>query len=517
MRYYGNVETKSIGNRIFRGTLIIVFIGILAKVASFLSEAILAAFLGTTNQSDAYYIVSSVHSVIYPMMSVGIWNVFLPLYKKHIAKKEMETAYSLTNKSLTFFTLISTSVVILLFAFAPAVVSVVAPGFKNETRELCIELVRISSPMYIFIIASSVYASVLQCHERFLGSQIREVVSHIPTIIAALFLYKTYGIEVMAVALVVAGILRLLIELPFVNWGYKYKPDFKFQSQEFILMLKRLPSALTSAGVAQFNALVDKAMASMLPAGTISGLNYGHKLMNVFSGLLSSAITTAMYPQMIELIALDKKEELGGLLAKITSIFAVIMLPITFACIFFRIEIVSAVFQRGAFDVSSTTLTSSVFALYSLGLFFIACNGIISNIFYGHGDTKTPMYISIVNLGINVILNLLFIHFLGVNGLALATSTSAIITYFIRLSASRKYVKLSIKRIWIVSYKVVIASIIACGIPRILFNIITVNKYLLLLISAAIGFSVYLGMAKMLRITEINDLYRLVKDRISKK
>ena len=507
---------QSTGRKILHGTLIIVLVGILAKITSFIAEAILAAYLGTTYQSDAYYMVASIQNVIYPMLSIGIWKVFLPLYKSHIAKGEIDTAYSLTNKSLSFFTTISLAVVTVLLAFAPAVVSIVAPGFEGETRTLCIKLVRISAPMYVFIINAAIYASVLQCHDRFLGSQIREVASHVPTIVAAIFFYKRFGIEAMAVALVAAGALRLLIELPFVNWGYKFKPDFKFKTQAFALMLKRLPSALISAGVAQLNTLVDKAMASTLPTGTVSGLNYGHKLMNVFSGLLSSAIATAMYPQMIELISLDKKEELGRIVVKIINIFCVLMMPITVACVLFRTELISAVFQRGAFDASSTALTASVFALYCLGLFFIACNTVISNIFYGHGDTKTAMYISIANLGINVVLNLILIHLWGVNGLALATSLSAIITFFVRLRFAEKYVKLDNKMMVVTAIKVLIAAAIACMIPRVIFWIHPMNKYLTLIVSAVTGIVIYLVMVKVLKVNEINDLVGLLKRKLKK-
>lgn len=507
---------NSIGKRVFWGTITIVLVGILAKITSFITEAILAAYLGTTYQSDAYYMVASVQNVIYPMLSVGIWNVFLPLYKSHIAKGETETAYALTNKSLSFFTVISLAVIALLLVFAPVVVLIVAPGFEGDTRMLCIKLVRISAPMYVFIVAAAVYASVLQCHDKFFGSQIREVASHIPTIVAAIFFYKLFDIEVMALALVVAGILRLLIELPFVNWGYKFKPDFKFKTKEFALMLRRLPSALISAGVTQLNTLVDKAMASTLPTGTVSALNYGHKLMNVFSGLLSSAIATAMYPQMIELVSLNKKDELGKLVVKIINIFCVIMTPITVACVLFRTEFVSAVFQRGAFDASSTSLTASVFAFYSLGLFFIACNTVISNIFYAHGDTKTAMHISVANLIINVVLNLALIHLWGVNGLALATSISAIITFIIRLFFAEKYVKLNNKKIIVTAVYVSIASFIACLLPRIVFWIHPINKYLTLVFSSLIGITVYFAMVKLFKVNEINDLVGILKRKLKK-
>lgn len=510
------MDQKSIGSKIFKGTIIIVIIGVLAKVAAFIEEAVLAAYLGTTLQSDAYYMVWSVHAVIYPMLSIGIWNVFLPLYKSHISKKEIEKAFELTNKSLSFFTLISAVVVVLLIGFAPIVVSLVAPGFKDETRNLCIKLVRISAPMYIFIVASSVYASILQCHNKFFGSQIREVASHIPTIITALFFYQRYGITAMAIALVLAGLIRMLIELPFVDWGYRYKPDFKFEEHDFKVMLRRLPSALVSAGVVQLNALIDKAMASILPTGTVSALNYGNKLMNFFSGLLSTAIATALYPQMIELIALDKKEELGKMLAKIINIFGVLMFPITIACVLFRTELVSAVYERGAFNSASTALTSSVFALYSVGLFFVACNTVISNVFYGYGNTKTPMYISLAHLGINIVLNLALIYFYGANGLALATSLSAIISFLIRFSALKKYVSLKNKDMLISMIKILFSSIIACLFPRIIFWYFPLNKYILLLCSAIIGVAIYLLLVKFFRINEINEIAILVKQKMKK-
>lgn len=510
------MENKSIAHRAFRGATIIVLVGILAKFASFITEAVLAAYLGTTYQSDAYYMISGVHSVIYPMMSVGIWNVFLPLYKSHIARGENETAQILTNKSLSFFAGISALVVVLLMLFAPAVVTVVAPGFKGATRELCIRLVRISAPMYVFIIASAVYASMLRCHEKFLGSQIREVASHIPTIIAAIFFYHRFGIESMAVALVAAGLFRLLVELPFVDWGYRFKPDFRFRTQEFLLMLRRLPSALVSAGVVQINALIDKAMASTLPAGTISGLNYGHKLMNVFSGLLSSSVATALYPQMIEMIARGEKDELEKLIVTILNLFALMMFPVTLACVLFRAELVTVVFQRGAFDAGSTSLTAGVFALYSAALFFAAGSTVLGNVFYGYGNTKTPMNISIAALVINVVLNLLLIRLWGVNGLALATSLSAIVTFFIYMKATGRYLKLNNKALLATAIKILFAAAVACALPRVIFTLCPLNALLTLIISAPIGASLYFFLMKFFRIREMDTLLGLIRRKTGK-
>ncbi|MBQ3424571.1 MAG: hypothetical protein IJH38_05180, partial [Clostridia bacterium] len=176
----------SLGKKIFRGTIIIVAVSIAAKLASFLTEAVLAYYLGTSAAGDAYYMISSLHHVVYPMMSVGIWKVFLPAYKKRMAQGDMDGAAAIANKVLTFFTLLSVVIVLGIILFGSGIVSLIAPGFEGDTRALCIRLIRLSAPMYIFIVASAVYASMLQCHNRFLGSQIREVASHVPTILAAL-------------------------------------------------------------------------------------------------------------------------------------------------------------------------------------------------------------------------------------------------------------------------------------------------------------------------------------------
>ena len=509
--------SKGVVNQIIRGTVVIVFIRVLAKFTAFISEAILASYLGTNAVGDAYYMVTNIQYVIYPMLSIGIWRVFLPLYKSHITKGQVREAHALADSAISFFTLASLFIVGLLILFAGPVVSVVAPGFRGQTRKLCIELVRISAPMYILITAAAIYASMLQCHNRFLGSQIREIASHIPTILAALFLYQKYGIRVLAIALVAGGALRLLVELPFVNWGYRYRPNFKFKTPEFILILKRLPSALISEAVTQLNSLVDKMMASGLKEGTISGLNYGHRLVNVFSGLLSTSIATALYPQMIELATKGEKDALSRLLVKIINIFSVLMIPVTLACVLFRTELVSAVYQRGSFDESSVALTSGVFALYSVGIFFIACNAVITNLFYGYGNTKTPMFFCIQNLVTNVVLNLVLISLWGVNGLALATSLSAVISFFIQMICAKRYITMDLKRILLTTVKVLAASALACGLPRLLFNYVSINKYATLAAAAVLGVGIYLCAVRILRITELTELGAMVRRKLRRR
>ena len=173
----------------------------------------------------------------------------------------------------------------------------------------------------------------------------------------------------------------------------------------------------------------------------------------------------------------------------------------------------TAAFQRGTFAEESTAMTANIFSLYCLGLFFSASNSVVSNIFYSFGDTKRPMFISLINLGINVVLNLCLIQMLGVNGLALATSLSAMITFFVRIVLVNKFVQLEYKKIVLTFLKVLGASGVACLLPRILFWIYPVNPWLILIISAVLGILIYLGMNKLLRVKEWDELAEIIKKR----
>ena len=126
------------------------------------------------------------------------------------------------------------------------------------------------------------------------------------------------------------------------------------------------------------------------------------------------------------------------------------------------------------------------------------------------------MYISIVNLMINVALNLVLINLWGVNGLALATTLSAVITFFVRLKYAEKHIKLDNRKMLVTAIKVLVASAIACMIPRVVFWTYPVNRYLTLILSAAIGVVVYLIIVRLLKITEIRDLTNILESKLRK-
>ena len=505
-------------NKVVKNVGIILGCSIAAKILSYIWEATLAAFLGASDQADAFYMTTSIFGILYPVLDLGIWKVFLPAYKRKLVKKEEKRAEKIANIAVTFFLLLSLALVLFLIVCADPLVRIMAPGFDIEKKQTTIEFLRISAPTYLLMAVASIVGAMLQCRDRFFGSQIRELGTHISKIIFIIICYRFIGIYAAVIAMIIGSIFRLMIQLPFIDWRWKYSPDFNFKDKEILPMIKGLPSVAVTAAISHINGLVDKIVASKAVSGSVACLNYGHKLMNVFSGMLSTAIGTAVYPTIIQYIAEKKTEKLKELLVNVINALGFIIIPISCFCVLFSEELVTVAFQRGAFDASATKVTAGVFMGYCLGMLFLGISTSVTNVFYGYGDTKITMYISLIGISLNIILDLVFMHIWGVAGLAVATSFAAIIGLGIRFLFLRRYIQIGYRLIIFEYVKILSIAAISCGIPFVIFsNLIKINIYLSLVFSAIICGALYLGSAFLFKVKTLDFVRSLIINRFGKK
>lgn len=501
-------------NKTVKNVGIILGCSIVAKVFSYVWEAILAAFLGGTDQADAFYMTTSIFGILYPILDIGIWKVFLPIYKTKLVLKEEGRAEQIANVSISFFFILSVALVLFFVVFAKPLVTIAAPGFEADKKMLTIQYLRISAPTYFLMTTASVIGAILQSRGKFLGSQLREIGSHVSGIVCFLLCYQMLGIYAALIALIIGSIFRVLIQLPFINWKWKFKLNFHFKDPDIVSMIKGLPSVAITAAISSINGLIDKMVASGVATGAVACLNYGDKLNSVFSGMISTAIATAVYPNVIQHIAEKDDTRLRTLLNNVICALMFLIIPISVFCFLFSTELVSVAFQRGAFDAVATNLTAGVFAGYCLGMLFIAITTIVTNVFYGYGDTKITMYVSFGQIGLNVCFDLIFARFFGVTGLAIATSVSSIICLGIRLKFLKNYIALGYRSVLFEALKIFGISMISCIIPFLVFTrLIHLNVYLTLVICLAMSVTIYLLMAFLLKLKTFSFVTKFVKKR----
>lgn len=502
-------------NKVAKNVGIILTCSIAAKVLSYLWEMTLAALLGASDQADAYYMVGSIAAILYPILDLGIWKVFLPTYKTKLVHESSEKANRLADIAITFFFCLSVGLVLFMVVFSKQLVLLIAPGFSPEKKALTAHFLRLAAPAYFLMASCSVIGAILQSHDRFIGSQIREIGTHVSKILFLIICYRFLGIYAAVFAMVVGSIFRLLIQLPFINWEWKFRPDFHFQDPEIVPMIKGLPSVALTAAIQHINSLIDRTIASGSASGSIACLNYGARLTHVFSGMVSTALGTASYPTMIQYIAQKREDKLRELIGNVLGALSFIIIPISVFCIVFSRQIVTVAFQRGAFDAAATQLTAKVFAGYCIGLLFTGAATIVSNIFYGYGDTKITLRISELNILLNIVFNLIFVRIWGVPGLAIATSLSAIICLIVRLFCLKRFLVMDYRPLVRENLKLLLLAVVSVTAAFLLFErVLRIHVYISLFCSFAVAAGLFLVLCMLLRIKAMTDAWHMIKARL---
>ena len=283
-------------------------------------------------------------------------------------------------------------------------------------------------------------------------------------------------------------------------------------------MLKGLPAVAMTTAITQINGFVDAIIASNTVSGAVACLNYGHRLMNVFSGMISAAIGTATYPTMVQYIAEKRTDKLRELVTNIICVLSFFIVPISLFCVVFSEELVTIAFQRGAFDAEATKVTAGIFGAYCIGMLFIGLSPIITNVFYSYGNTRIALWTSILDIVLNIFLNLWFCSMWGVVGLAMATSISAIVCFIVRMFCLKRYMTLDYKPMVVELLKIVLASVCSVGGAFACCKWFgTGNIYLFLLVAMLCSLLIFFVLAKVFRISAMVRFLSMLRGRFSKK
>jgi putative peptidoglycan lipid II flippase len=104
---------------------------------------------------------------------------------------------------------------------------------------------------------------------------------------------------------------------------------------------------------------------------------------------------------------------------------AFLILPSTVGLVAFGRPAVSLLFERGRFQAADTSAVTWVLAAYAAGLLAYGSARLLATAFYAFHDTRTPVRIGVLSLGVNVVLGIALAWILGTPGIALATALAA--------------------------------------------------------------------------------------------
>ncbi|WP_027308891.1 murein biosynthesis integral membrane protein MurJ [Caloramator sp. ALD01] len=500
--------------------LIIMIITIFSKVLGFAREVSLSYFFGANNVTDAYLISLTIPGVLFAFIGTAISTGFIPMFSDLKAKEGEEKTIKFTNNIVNILIVLCTILVVITVLFTTPIVKLFATGFSGETLRLAVKFTRISILGIYFSGLVYIFSAYLQIKNNFIIPALIGFPMNIIIIFSMFVASKTHNIY-LSIGSVVAFLAQLLFILPFVfKKGYKFSFIFNVKDKYIKNLLAIALPAILGVSVNQLNVLVDRTIASKVAEGGISALNYANKLNGFVMGLFVTSISTVIFPLISKMVAENNYEGLKKSLSESISAINFLVIPSTVGAMVFSTPIVEMLFGRGAFDERAVQMTSSALFFYSIGMIGYGLREVLSKAFYSMKDTKTPTINAVIALIMNIILNITLSKFMGIAGLALATSISAIVcTGLLFVSLRKKIGSFGLKDISISFIKITVASIIMGAVAKISYNVLVgvISKNLSLICSIIIGGMVYFVVILFMKIKEVDEIVLKMKQRFLRK
>ena len=470
----GKLE-KSVAKSTIQITLIMFVIKILGVV----KQSVIASVCGATKETDAYFIATSVIIALCSVFFSSISISFLSIYTESLFLKGKSTANNLVNSVLRVFLPISIGIMFLFMIFAPQIANFLAPTYSIKEIQILSEYIRILSIMFVFTSYYLIINVVLETNKQFLPGKGQSLFQNLFVIIAALLFYNKSGIKSLVYAFVIAGVIQCIQITYNARKLFSFKKNVQTDNQTIKKLLQLSIPLILGNAIYEINDIVDKRISSGLGDGRVSTLSFGASINEIVTTLIVASISTVLFSHFSTWIAEGKRDKVEKSLPKSIEALLVLIMPIMIMCFICSDYIVEILFGRGGFGYIEIKKTSAVVIAYAVGFFFQASRAIIVKVYYAFQDTKRPMINGVISVTINICLSIILSKYLGVSGIALATSISMLLVTILLLPSVYKYLpNLSFKTSIKEYAKVIVISIIVFVIAKMLRNIINVGTFL---------------------------------------
>jgi len=435
--YFISERKLTIGNAAF----VLAATGLISNILGLYRERMIAGAFGAGRMTDAFYASFRLPDMIFNLLILGaLSSAFIPVFVEKLSEKKKEEAQEVANSFLNFILLTAIVFGVLVFVSAPKLVPFLFPGFFNRPTtdsinmyQLTVNLTRIMILSPIFFAISGVFGGILNSYKKFVAYSIAPLVYNICIILSVVYLrgYFATPIYAVTVGVIVGAILHALVQLPSVlATGYRWRPMIDFKHGEVARIIKLMIPRTLAIGANQIVLLLDTFIASFFVGG-ITVLTYANNIQTVPTVIFGISIATAIFPVLSESFSKNNMNEFMKNFSWSARRILFFMIPSTVGLIVLRAQIVRLIYGIGNFSWDNTYWTTKALLFFSIGIIAQALIPLLVRAFYSIQDTRTPLYISLVSMAVNVALSLSlpFISALqlGVAGIALAFSIASIL------------------------------------------------------------------------------------------
>ncbi|MGW2282171.1 murein biosynthesis integral membrane protein MurJ [Streptomyces sp. NPDC001770] len=430
---------------------------LLGAVLGLLRDQTVAHFFGAGGDSDAFLVAWTVPEMAATLLiEDGMALLLVPAFSRVLARRaapagpagpfgapEEPVRVFVAATLPRLFTLLAGGAA-LLFAGAPWVVGMLAPGLADP--RLAVDCTRLTAVTVLTFGVTGYFSAALRAHGSFGPPAAVYVAYNVGIIAMTLGLHSVWGVRAAAVGVAAGSVLMVLVQVPSFcsrvltreRGGRAKLPELLEAGAAAVAggprSAARLPGAAVLAPVLLFvvsrqaQVLVERFLASSLPAGSISHLNYAQKVAQM-PMVLSLMICTVTFPVVAQAMADGDREGARLRVERDLALAALVVLLGTAMVVGYAPQIIEVLFQRGAFGAEDTRATAEVMRVYALGLLGHCLVGALGRPFFSSGrPTWYPGFAMATGLVVTTGTGFAVTYSYGVLGIAAANAVGITVT-----------------------------------------------------------------------------------------
>lgn len=483
---------------------------------------------------DAYTAAFILPDFMYFILVSGALSVtFIPVFNQRLAGGNKKSAWELSTSMINLMALVTLVASVLIIIFAePLIRFIIAPGLSESGTALAVSMMRVIAVNPFLFAIATVIASIQQALGRFTFYALAPTIYNVGIIIGILFF--TQGINIfgwqvfeggimgVALGVVLGSVMQLVVSsIGLIGLGFDYRFKIHWKNKGFRKVLSLLPARSLDQGMDYLVGIVETNLASRMAAGTVRAYNQAMTLQMAPINLIGVAISTAAFPKMTERLNEGRTDLFITELQTVLRIIIWLSLPVAIITFFTRGYLVNFIKPGG------DLLIAQLLGVLVIAILFRSVYYIAARTFYAQQDTKTPLYISIFSIGLNIVLAIWFTSSLnmGAFGLALAQSIMAAVEVVILFAVMGLRFKGVLdpafwNAVWrmasatgfmaIISYVMVLLLPLQAGDDSSFY--FTFPKFVLIV---AVSFAAYVTFSRLLKLHEANPVIAMARRLVS--
>lgn len=522
-------QSDTTANRqIARAAGTVMFAIVLGQVAS-LIRSVLVAQAFPSFELDAFFSANRVSETLFTLIAAGaLGSAFLPTFTGLLAKEERASAWKLASALINLVTLILSAAALLASIFAPQIVRyLLAPGLSEnpEAFALTVNLLRIQSISAVLFGIGGLVMSILNAHQVFFIPQITAAMYQLGQIFGVLVLSRWIGIYGLAWGVVIGAGLFLLVQVPsLLKLNGRFSLSFGLGNAHVVKVIQLMGPRVFGAAIVQLNFWVNNNLGSRMAEGSIQSLAYAFTLMVMAQAAIAQSVAIAAMPTFSAQHALGKLDEMRASLASALRGILFLAMPASAGLMLLGRPIVSMLYERGEFNATIAEMTAWALLWFAAGLVGHSVMEVLTRAFYAQQDTKTPVIIGVIAMGLNVFFSITLsrcfasIGWYPLGGLALANSLAT------ALEAIALFVMMQ-KRLNGIEGRHILRGAIpalaaAAFMSLVLWGWLKIgaglNPWILAPVGVALGGMVYFGILFIVRVPELSTIANGISRRLKR-